>query len=209
MEIERFTAADILPAAKLTYTVWGDELLNEAAELKNFIYEAMVRYYCRNFHYSAKLMHENKMQGFLLAGLPTDKAADKLWLEQGMTAFSGRERQLIYEYREYLLYNGSNLHKQAADTDLLLYLFVSMVPGGGSRLLANAVKLGQLSKKSALLLWADETCDYEYYYKRDFTLVEKFNNNKMSLLGEQNTVIFKKKLNKNPNIIRVKSKKYS
>lgn len=209
MEIERFTAADILPAAKLTYTVWGDELLNEAAELKNFIYEAMVRYYCRNFHYSAKLMYENKMQGFLLAGLPTDKAAERLWLEQGMAAFSGRERQLIYEYREYLLYNGSNLHKQAADTDLLLYLFVSMVPGGGSRLLANAVKLAQLSKKSALLLWADETCDYDYYYKRDFTLVEKFNNNKMSLLGEQNTVIFKKKLNKNPNIIRVKSKKYS
>ncbi len=209
MKIKRFTAADILPAAKLTYAVWGDELSNEAAELKKFIYEAMVRYYCRNFDYSAKLIHDDAMQGFLLAGLPSDRAADRIWLEQGIKDFSGRERQLIYEYREYLLYNGRSLHKQAGDTDLLLYLFVSMVPGGGRRLLANAVNLAQISKKSALLLWADETCDYDYYYKHNFVLTEKFNNNKMSSLGEQQTAIFRKELNKKPNIIKAKSKKYS
>lgn len=194
MLIERFSAADIPAAARLACSVWGEELQGEAAELKNFIYTGMVRYYCRNCDYSARLVSGKKLEGFLLAALPSDEADTEAWDDRQLEAFSERERCLIREYRDYLSYNGLHVHANSGSGDLLLCLFVSRVPGGGNRLLQNAVQLAARGGLQGLSLWADETCDYDYYRRHGFIMREKFINDRMSLLGKQQTVIFHREI---------------
>ena len=66
--IERFTAADINEATRLTRLTWGEEMALANENLKNVLYEAMVRYYFRSSEFSYKMADgDGAMQGFLLA----------------------------------------------------------------------------------------------------------------------------------------------
>ena len=51
--IERFTTNDITEATHLTLLTWGEEMALANENLKNVLYEAMVRYYfrCSEFAY--------------------------------------------------------------------------------------------------------------------------------------------------------------
>ena len=50
--IEQFTAADITEATRLTQLTWGEEMALANENLKNVLYEAMVRYYFRSSEFS-------------------------------------------------------------------------------------------------------------------------------------------------------------
>ncbi len=197
MLLTKFNDADIYNAAQLTAAVWGDELPWPDSRLKNFVYQAMVRYYSKNNALSFKFSDAGIMQGFLLAGKKCDKSCFAEWFDTQSRFFTVQERQIAESYMNYLAYNGSALDSCSTDSDLQLLLYLSTVRGGGSLLLNNILCLARQKGFASLLLWADETCDLDYYEKKGFVLRKTFVNDKMPLLGKQKTVIFAKKLAEN------------
>lgn len=201
MRIEKFSAADIPAAAALTKKIWGDELPKAGNKLQNTIYESMVRYYSRNEHYSLKVSEHNSLQGFLLAALPDDSADDG-WLQRRLKFLPPREQRLAAGYHGYLAYNGRKLRQQLRQGDLLLCLFVSCRPGGGSMLLQQLEKTALRHGLTGMTLWADATCDCAYYQKHGFTTLTRFVNEHLPLLGRQETAIYHKTLIKNRTFLK-------
>ena len=60
------------------------------------------------------------------------------------------------------------MRELAKADDLLLCLFLSCKAGIGSTLLQNIETVAQEQGINKLFLWADATCDYEYYQKRGY-----------------------------------------
>lgn len=190
--INNFDERDLAAAGALTRDVWGQELEGESASFKAFVYEAMTRYYCRNNNFSFKLQEEGVLKGFLLAGLAKDSNSSKLWFAEHLSRFSVREQQLAVGYQEYLAFNGQQLNRYTGADDLQLLLFLSNAAGGGSMLLQHTEQAAMQAGIKNLLLWADETCDTEYYCKKGFSIIDRFVNDKMLRLGELKTIVFRK-----------------
>ena len=172
-----FTPQDISYASHLTKLTWGDEMALTNDGLKDVLYEAMVRYYYRSEAFSLKMTDEDGMQGFLLAAPLSERDNSQSWLKQSLQHFACEEQDLVYDYLRYLSYNGQKVRALANPEDLLLCLFLSM---------KNSVK--------KLYLWADATCDYEYYRKRGYSEAAHFTNNILPQLGAQETWIYSKEL---------------
>lgn len=194
MLIEKFTLQDIPMASALTYATWGSELAHETTGFSKFVYESMVRYYCRKDVYSYKLTEQGSMAGFLLAARPAKADASAGWFAQEAAGFSSRQQLIAKQYLAYLKYNGRHLAECSTAEDLLLLLFLSNRRGGGSALLENVEEQARAAGLNALHLWADETCDYEYYRRRGFAISKCFANNLMPELGAQTTYVYSKKL---------------
>lgn len=192
--IDNFTNHDLTAAGALTCSIWGQELEGESTAFKRFVYEAMTRYYCRNNSFSFKLQEGSTLKGFLLAALPEDSNSSKLWFAENLHRFSAREQQIAAAYLEYLAFNGQRISRCTAVGDLQLLLFLSTAAGGGSRLLQHTEQAAMQAGIKNLLLWADETCDTEYYLKKGFCIADIFTNNKMPQLGAQKTFVFRKSL---------------
>ena len=195
MRIESFGMTDIDEAARLTYDVWGDELQHESLAFKYFMYEAMVRYYCRDTEYSFKLVDdESRMQAFLLAAKTGEHNHSGEWFLRQVYKFSQRERQLAQGYLRYLHYNGDQMLRRAGRDDLMLCLFLSKVSGGGKQLLHNVENKAKETGVQRLVLWADATCDYDYYLRRGFNKTDSFTNDVLPAIGKLPTIVYSKKL---------------
>lgn len=195
MQLENFTIADIPQATELTFLTWGEEMELSNIKLKKLIYEAMVRYYFRNTELSFKLVDEQGMQGFLLAAKLSDKPHYEDWLEKSFRQFSDTEKSIVEGYLKYLHYNGEKVRQTALDAnDVLLCLFLSLKRGGGKLLLENIEQKASLQNIPQLHLWADATCDYEYYIRHGYLATNTFVNNILPNLGSQKTWIYSKKM---------------
>ena len=134
------------------------------------------------------------MQGFLLAAPLSERDNSQSWLKQNLQHFECEEQDLVYDYLRYLSYNGQKVRALANPEDLLLCLFLSMKSGVGSKLLHNVEAIAQKNSVKKLYLWADATCDYEYYRKRGYSEAAHFTNNILPQLGAQETWIYSKEL---------------
>lgn len=195
MYIESFNLTDIDEAARLTYDVWGDELCNESIKFRHFVYEAMVRYYCRDVEYSFKLVDDaSRMQAFLLSAKTSEHNHSGEWFLRQAYKFSQRERQLAQGYLRYLHYNGKQMLRHAGRDDLMLCLFLSKVSGGGKQLLNSVERKARATGINKMLLWADATCDYDYYLRRGFRQAETFTNDVLPVMGKLSTIVYSKEL---------------
>ncbi|WP_443685527.1 hypothetical protein [Phascolarctobacterium succinatutens] len=192
--LSNFTQQDISSASYLTKLTWGDEMALTNDGLKDVLYEAMVRYYYRSEDFSLKMTDAEGMQGFLLAAPLSERDNSQSWLKQSLQHFECEEQDLVYDYLRYLSYNGQKVRALANPEDLLLCLFLSMKSGVGSKLLYNVEAIAQKKGVKKLYLWADATCDYEYYRKRGYSEAAHFTNNILPQLGAQETWIYSKEL---------------
>ena len=158
------------------------------------LYEAMVRYYFRSESFSFKLSDDDGMQGFLLAAPLAERDHSQAWLTKALAPFTCEEQDLVYNYLRYLSYNGQRVRALSKPEDLLLCLFLSMKSGVGSKLLHNVEAIAQKKGVKKLYLWADATCDYEYYRRRGYSEAAHFTNNILPQLGAQETWIYSKEL---------------
>ena len=156
----------------------------------------MVRYYFCSTEFSFKLTDAAGLQGFLLAAPLAARDNSQGWLQQALAAFTGVEQDLVYSYLRYLSYNGQRVRAVAQENALLLCLFLSRRAGGGSRLLQRVEAVAQSQGIRSLYLWADATCDYAYYRRRGYSEAAHFQNKILPALGEQETWIYKKNMNK-------------
>ena len=196
IKIQPFTSHDIPAASYLTKLTWGEEMSLDNEALKNVLYEAMVRYYFRSTEFSFKLTDAGELQGFLLAAPLAVRDNSQGWLQQALEPFNSAEQDLVYNYLRYLSYNGQRVRALAQENALLLCLFLSRKAGAGSRLLQKVEAAAQEQGITSLYLWADATCDYAYYRRRGYSEAAHFQNKILPALGEQETWIYKKKLNK-------------
>ncbi len=193
--IVNFTAQDIATAAHLTMLTWSEEMAVQDEGLQRVLYEAMVRYYFRSEEFSFKVVDEaGCMQGFLLAAPLTARDSSQGWLRQRLEAeaLSLEAQDLVYNYLRYLSYNGQQVRKLSQPGDLVLYLFLSRQPGVGSRLLENVEQVAKQKNIACLHLWADATCDYDYYRRRGYKEAGHFANKVLPELGEQQTWVYSK-----------------
>lgn len=196
INIQKFSVADIARAVFLTKLTWGEELPLINEKLKNVLYEAMVRYYFRSEEFSFKLEDNVGIQGFLLAAPLHERDKSQAWLKDVLAPFSDKEQDLVYNYLRYLSYNGQKVRALAQTDDLLLCLFLSRKAGVGSKLLQNIEAVARLKGINKLFLWADATCDYEYYQKRGYSTCLQFRNDIFADLGAQETWIYSKRVKK-------------
>lgn len=196
IQLQHFTSHDIPTASYLTKLTWGEEMSLDNEALKNVLYEAMVRYYFRSTEFSFKLTDAGQLQGFLLAAPLALRDNSQGWLQQALASFTSSEQDLVYNYLRYLSYNGQRVRALAQGNALLLCLFLSCKAGGGSRLLQKVEAVAQKQDIKNLYLWADATCDYAYYRRRGYSEAGHFQNKILPALGEQETWIYKKNLNK-------------
>ena len=193
--IEHFTLNDIAEATCLTQLTWGEEMALANPQLKEVLYEAMVRYYFRSSEFSYKMVDEDgTMQGFLLATSLTDRDSSQKWLQEHVQGFAADEQDLVYNYLRYLSYNGQQVRKLAQAQDLLLCLFLSRKPGVGSKLLENVEDVARAHSIKRMHLWADATCDYSYYRRRGYKEAGHFVNKILPELGDQATWIYSKEV---------------
>ena len=191
--INNFTAQDIDAATRLSINNWGGELAQESAKLRRFVFEGMVRYYYRNSNLSVKAV-DDAMQGLLLAFEYSDDDASKVWFSAGAAHFNKREQEIAQVYHDYLLHNGQQLKREMGADDVLLGLFLSRQPGCGKRLLQEVAAKAEQQGKRSLYLWADATCDYDYYGRHGFKTVAYFENKGIPLLGNLATYIYRRDL---------------
>lgn len=193
--IEHFTLNDIAEATCLTQLTWGEEMALANPQLKEVLYEAMVRYYFRSSEFSYKIVDEDgTMQGFLLATPLTARDSSQKWLQEHVQGFAAVEQDLVYNYLRYLSYNGQQVRKLAQAEDLLLCLFLSRKPGVGSKLLENVEDVARAHSIKRMHLWADATCDYSYYRRRGYKEAGHFINKILPELGDQATWIYSKEV---------------
>ena len=193
--IEHFTLNDIAEATCLTQLTWGEEMALANPQLKEVLYEAMVRYYFRSSEFSYKMVDEDgTMQGFLLATPLTARASSQKWLQAHVQGVAAGGQDVLYNYLRYLSYNGQQVRKLAQAEDLLLCLFLSRKPGVGSKLLENVEDVARAHSIKRMHLWADATCDYSYYRRRGYKEAGHFVNKILPELGDQATWIYSKEV---------------
>ncbi len=194
MLIRKFHETDVHAAGQMAYDTWSYELDGVGNDLNRFIHEYMVRYYDTNRQYSFSLVDQS-LDAFLLAGFKTDRAACKSWFENTLCRFSSEEKEVALEYRDYLSRNGSAVKKYMKDGDIMMNLFMSKGGGTGRKLLTSFEQLCRKNAVENIFLWADVTCNYSWYEKNGFEILERFENKTSVDIGCLDTYIFKKYLN--------------
>lgn len=125
-----------------------------------------------------------------------DKNNLNRWISENAGDFTAAQKQSINLCTEYLACMDSKVHSLMNENDIKLSLFVSCKKGYGSIIFEKLWNhLKNLNYKN-LYLWTDCECNWQWYLKNGFILIEesiykKFNDG----TKKYKTYIFKKKLN--------------
>lgn len=195
MEIRHFEDKDIREASRMVYEYWSDELPDNSREIKQVIYEYMVRYYDRNREMSYSAIVDGELMGFLLAFKKLDSNGNKGWLLSELENHSMEERALALEYEIYYGYNGKKTENCFVGNGVMIGLFVSVRKGCGEKLLASLYQKCKQKNISDVYLWTDMSCSYNYYYRNNFEEVDHFTTTDLFDGETLETIIFKKSVN--------------
>ncbi len=193
MQIRNFQEKDIAAAGQMAYDTWSYELEGVGKDLNRFIHEYMVRYYDTNRQYSFSLVDQS-LNAFLLAGFKNDPAGCQSWFDESLSRFAPEEKEVAFEYRDYLSRNGAAVKKYMKDRDIMMGLFMSKGGGTGRKLLASFETLCRKNNIENIFLWADVTCHHSYYGQNGFQILERFENRASVDIGCLDTYVFKKNL---------------
>lgn len=125
-----------------------------------------------------------------------DKNNLNRWISENAGDFTAAQKQSINLCTEYLACMDSKVHSLMNENDIKLSLFVGCKKGYGSIIFEKLWNhLKNLNYKN-LYLWTDCECNWQWYLKNGFILIEesiyeKFNDG----TKKYKTYIFKKKLN--------------
>ncbi len=167
------------------------------AAFKRFNVEFIVRNNISENNYHFELIDSNS-ENFLAAAFFTRKGdACKVeeWYEKECTHFPQELKKTTNMSRTYLRQMDERTLSLMQDDDIKLSLFVSRKPGAGVQLLNQLCQKLKEEGWKNLFLWTDVDCNWEWYEKHGFTLVEESSYEPFSDENEDyKTYIFKKKL---------------
>lgn len=192
MLVKNFRDFDIQYATKLSHLVWGDFYKSENPDVQGLIYDYTFMFYDlnRNFSYGV-FDSDEKFKGFLLAFKKNDTNDSINLLNNTVKTLREKDkRKTLLELNEFLENCGVETKQNMNDDDIMIGLFVSTVKGCGKLLLSRLIEDCQKNKIKNIYLWSDTTCDYDYYQKNNFEIV---NQQDIVLHGRKITVFIYKK----------------
>lgn len=153
----------------------------------------------RNNFFSQGLNFEIVEGKKLLSAMFLQRLSDKNnlneWLEKLWIDFDEEKKTCLKNCADYLSYMDSKVHSFMNDNDIKLALFVSMEKGVGSVLFENIFQMLKNRGIKNMYLWTDCECNWEWYIKKGFELIEesvyeKFNKENVPY----KTYVFKKSI---------------
>lgn len=189
MKIDLFKNSNIKEAKVLTELVWGDFFKNDTLEFQKIVFDFTFEYYDLNRNFSFAISDE-KLNAFLLSYRKEDKNNKYEEYLDKIKAYNPYEQKKLSEVFDFIDFSSKKVKNLMSENDILIGLFVSIKKGCGSELLKKLNETCLKNNIDNIYLWSDNTCDYQYYIKHNFDLIEEFtynvNNRKI------NTLIFKK-----------------
>ena len=186
-----FLPGDLDRAGEIACRLWRDEAGFIPRAMQPKLYEYLVRYYyVPASPFSCAVTCKGELCAFLLAaaGKHSTDHAD-VWFREKLSA---GERELFEAYKAYLDGNKYAEEKLLQKNEALLLLFCSVQKGCGALLMEEFLGRCRKNGISSMLLWTDDTCDFQWYQRNGFTEVARFPANP-TLPGQQlTTFIFRK-----------------
>ena len=184
-----FTAQDLPEAGKIALQLWGNEVPDMPPEVRKSVYDYLARYYfnaASPFNLAAAC--GGRLQALLLASdeefvpppLPEDLPEAVLKYLTGYRKYLDGNRHLEKRYTRY--------------GDVQLLFFASIRPGCGKLLMDEFIRRLRQYNYNSMILWSDNTCNYQYYLEHGFELLHR----QIAEPGLENipleTMIFRKEL---------------
>lgn len=168
-----FTPGDFSFAGELARQQWGDEAGMISESLCSRLYEYLVRYYyVPDSPLSCAVTLKGELKGFLLAAAGEHSSCEAdCWMRKQLSA---DERAFFECYKAYIDGNKYAEEKQKLPGEALLLLFVSVQKGCGALLMEEFRRRCRKAGISSMLLWTDDTCDFDWYQRRGFEEVGRF-----------------------------------
>ncbi len=197
MKIHRFEEKHLAAAGRIALRLWGDEVPEFPVRLRPLLYEYLAGYY---FHeqspFNFGVSDEQGLRGMLLAAAARPDGGHSHpadgWIEDRLHP---EDRGLFEQYKAYLDGNRAKEIAAARPGEVALLFFASERPGGG-RLLMTALEEACIRHGvPSMLLWTDETCDFQYYYKHGFEEVGRLPTEPGLLNMKLHTYLFRKHFN--------------
>ncbi|MBO5137971.1 MAG: hypothetical protein J6B81_05710 [Spirochaetaceae bacterium] len=171
-----------------TFSGWEDSFRNIYAEtiLRNNYFEN---------DFAFQIMEGNRLCSAMFLQRPYDKNNFEQWFSETSANFDEEEKERLKLCAEYLSLMDSKVHHLMNNDDIKLSLFVGLQKGSGKILYEEVWQLLKSSGYKNMYLWTDCECNWQWYIKNGFTLLEestykKFNDeNKLF-----ETYIFKKQI---------------
>lgn len=172
-----------------TFSEWDDSF-------RNFYAETILRNSYFNNELTFQITEKNQLYSAMFLQRLSDKNNFKQWVSENSTHFNEQKKESIKLCAEYLLYMDSKVHHLMNDRDIKLSLFVGLQKGWGKFLFDAIWQLLKSSGYKNMYLWTDCECNWEWYIKNGFTLIEESVYENFSKLDEKKykTYIFKKLL---------------
>jgi len=167
------------------------------AAFKRFNVEFIVRNSISENDYHFELV--DSLSGNLLAAAFFTRKGDACkveeWYEKECQRFPEELKVATNMSRTYLRQMDERTLSLMQEDDIKLSLFISRKPGAGVQLLNQLCQKLKEEGWKNLFLWTDVDCNWEWYEKHGFTLVEEGSYEPFSDENEDyKTYIFKKKL---------------
>jgi hypothetical protein len=176
IKVRNFLLSDIPSAADMAYSIWSDEIEDLEETEKRLIYEFLVRHSLYDLDYSFAAERDGKLLSFLLADGKHNSNPEPF----NEVSYGSNLSKTLNFYRKYLDYNKERCLKYLDDETVYLALFSSREKGCGSLLIDALEKKCRAEGKKRLCLWSDTTCNYSYYEKNRYEMVETFEGKPLS-----------------------------
>lgn len=158
--------------SNITTSLWKGEVEMDT-ELISFIYPFLVRFYSYINKYSY-VLEENEIKAFLLCYRLCDTNNAKEYFYNKINSLNVENKNKAITYLNYLEYNQKKIKEYMNNNSLCIGLLASVIPGGGTKLIKKLIKDAKDNNIDNIYLWTDETCNYSYYEKFSFKVVEEY-----------------------------------
>lgn len=174
LTIQDFTANHIENVVDLVSLLWHNPQEDRPAKLQSLLNQYIIRYYFiprSNFNLVAS--EGGKICACLMAAKVKDvknHSADE-WVGGRLT--TAADLACLSEIKAGLDAMRDVEHQHAKENEAALLFFGSTRKGAGKLLMSEFEKRCKEQGVSSMILWTDERCDYDYYYKKGFEEVLK------------------------------------
>jgi len=175
LEIHNFAENHLDAAGEIALRLWETTIPGMPEDIRGRIYQYLVRYYYTpDSPLSIGASENGILHAFLLAaplGHAESEFADK-WIAGRLNGSA--EHAFFNEYKAYIDGNRKREAGHALANEAVLLLFASVRRGAGRMLMAEFENRCRNRGISSMLLWTDETCDFDYYRRNRFSEVTRF-----------------------------------
>lgn len=175
-----------------TFSQWEEYFRKFYAEiiLRNNFFENNLTFQIAEKHNATT---SEKLNSVIFFQKKADTNNINQWILENSNTFNESQKESTKLCIEYLSYMDSKVHSLMNDDDIKLSLFVSCKKGFGSIIFEELWNYLKEQNYKNMYLWTDCECNWKWYIKNGFTLIEESSYEKFSNNNKKyTTYIFKK-----------------